>query len=46
LELAGEFPQVEEMLTYNQFTFVPMAISKNRIDKVKVTVTPDENTES
>ena len=46
LELAGEFPQVEEKLTYAQFTFMPLAISKNRIDKVKVTVTPNQPEES
>ncbi len=38
LEIAGEFPQVnEEILCYN-FVFVPLEINKNRIEKVKVII--------
>ena len=40
LEIAGEFPQVNENLVSGDFTFVPLEINKNRIDKVKVTVAP------
>lgn len=40
LEIAGEFPQVDESLVSGDFTFVPLEINKNRIDKVKVTVVP------
>lgn len=40
LEIAGEFPQVNETLVTGDFTFVPLEISKNRIDKVKVNVQP------
>ncbi len=38
LEIAGEFPQVEEEVESGDFTFVPLAINKNRIDKVKVLI--------
>lgn len=40
LEIAGEFPQVNEQLVSGDFTFVPLEINKNRIDKVKITVAP------
>ncbi len=38
LEIAGEFPQVEEEVVSGDFTFIPLAINKNRIDKVKVVI--------
>jgi putative hemolysin len=38
LEIAGEFPQVNEELVSGDFTFVPLEINKNRIDKVKVVI--------
>ncbi len=38
LEIAGEFPQVEEEVVGGDFTFIPLAINKNRIDKVKVVI--------
>lgn len=40
LEIAGEFPQVNENIISGDFTFIPLEINKNRIDKVKVTVKP------
>ncbi len=36
LEIAGEFPQINEEVISDNFTFVPLEIKKNRIDKVKV----------
>jgi CBS domain containing-hemolysin-like protein len=36
LEIAGEFPQVNEEIINDGFTFIPLEINKNRIDKVKV----------
>ncbi len=42
LEIAGEFPQVNETLVSGRFTFIPLEINKNRIDKVKVTLLPSE----
>ncbi|HMO61382.1 MAG TPA: gliding motility-associated protein GldE [Ferruginibacter sp.] len=38
LEIAGEFPQVDEEVISGDFVFVPLAINKNRIDKVKVLI--------
>lgn len=38
LEIAGEFPQVNETLTSGHFSFIPLEINKNRIDKVKITI--------
>ncbi len=42
LEIAGEFPQVNENLVQGDFTFIPLEINKNRIDKVKVIIKPSE----
>lgn len=38
LEIAGEFPQVNEEVVSGDFTFIPLAINKNRIDNVKVVI--------
>jgi putative hemolysin len=38
LEIAGEFPQVNEEVPSGDFIFVPLEINKNRIDKVKVII--------
>ncbi len=38
LEIAGEFPQIEEEVVSGDFTFIPLAINKNRIDNVKVVI--------
>ncbi len=38
LEIAGEFPQINEEVVCDNFTFVPMEINKNRIEKVKVQI--------
>jgi CBS domain containing-hemolysin-like protein len=38
LEIAGEFPQINEEVVSGDFTFIPLEIKKNRIDKVKVVV--------
>ena len=38
LEIAGEFPQINEELMSGDFIFIPLEISKNRIDKVKITI--------
>ena len=42
LEIAGEFPQVNEEVTTDNFTFIPLEINKNRIEKVKVNIKPVE----
>jgi gliding motility-associated protein GldE len=38
LEIAGEFPQIEEEVVSGDFVFIPLAINKNRIDKIKVVI--------
>ncbi|MEO6330228.1 MAG: gliding motility-associated protein GldE [Ginsengibacter sp.] len=38
LEIAGEFPQVNEEIPCDEFVFVPLEINKNRIEKVKVNI--------
>ncbi len=38
LEIAGEFPQIDEVLESGDFTFIPLEINKNRIDKVKIQI--------
>jgi gliding motility-associated protein GldE len=42
LEIAGEFPQINESLVHGQFTFIPLEIKKNRIEKVRLTIQPKE----
>ena len=38
LEIAGEFPQANEELNSGNFSFVPLEINKNRIDKVQIKI--------
>lgn len=38
LEIAGEFPQVNEEVISGNYTFVPLEINKNRLDKIRVTI--------
>jgi len=40
LEIAGEFPQVNEEVPNGDFIFIPLEINKNRIDKIKVIIKP------
>ena len=42
LEIAGEFPQVNATLVKGDFTFIPLEIKRNRIDKVKIIIKPSE----
>ncbi len=43
LEIAGEFPQVNEEIVSNNFIFIPLEINKNRIEKVKVSIKTANN---
>ena len=43
LEIAGEFPQVNENIVAGDFTFIPLEINKNRIEKVKLTLKKNED---
>ena len=42
LEIAGEFPQINEEVPCDNFIFSPLIINKNRIEKVKVTLIKHE----
>ena len=42
LEIAGEFPQVNEIFVSGNYTFIPLEINKNRIEKVKVSLKQNE----
>lgn len=43
LEIAGEFPQINETIVQGDFTFIPLTINKNRIEKVKLTLKKNED---
>ncbi|MEO8414931.1 MAG: gliding motility-associated protein GldE [Ginsengibacter sp.] len=43
LEIAGAFPQVNENVVAGNFTFIPLEINKNRIERVKVTLKKNED---
>lgn len=45
LEIAGEFPEVNESLVSGRFTFIPLAINKNRIEKIKLTLKRNEDSQ-
>jgi CBS domain containing-hemolysin-like protein len=38
LEIAGEFPQVNEEVESGNYIFIPLEIHKNRLDKIKITI--------
>ncbi len=40
LEIAGEFPSLNETFQHEEFTFIPLQINKNRIDTIKVVIHP------
>ena len=42
LEIAGEFPQVNDRVIIDGYIFTALDINKNRIEKVKVTLQPKE----
>jgi gliding motility-associated protein GldE len=42
LEIAGEFPKVNDNIKAGDFTFVPLVINKNRIEKIKLTLRKHE----
>jgi putative hemolysin len=46
LEIAGEFPQVNENIVAGNFTFIPLSINKNRIEKVKLTLKKNDHSET
>jgi gliding motility-associated protein GldE len=40
LELAGEFPALQQVVKFKQFSFTVMEIQKNRIHKIQLIITP------
>jgi putative hemolysin len=42
LEIAGEFPKVNEEFATQNYIFTPLEINKNRIEKVKITIKPKQ----
>ena len=42
LEIAGEFPAINEEVIFDGFSFIPLEINKNRIEKVKMNIKPVE----
>jgi CBS domain containing-hemolysin-like protein len=42
LEIAGAFPETNQVITYENFDFTILEISKMRIQKVQITVNPVE----
>jgi len=38
LEIAGEFPQVNEAVDSGNYIFIPLEINKNRLDKIQITI--------
>ena len=43
LEIAGEFPQINENVVAGDFIFAPLEINKNRIEKIKLTLKKNED---
>ncbi len=43
LEIAGEIPQPNQVIPSGDFDFTVLEISKNRLQKIKVTIKPREN---
>lgn len=46
LEIAGEFPQINENIVAGDFTFIPLTINKNRIEKVKLILKKNEDVQT
>lgn len=43
LEIAGEIPQLNQVIPCGDFDFTVLEINKNRLQKIKVTIKPKEN---
>ena len=40
LEIAGEIPQLNQVVTAGDFDFTVLELAKNRLQKIKVTIKP------
>ncbi len=43
LELSGKFPLANEVIMYKEYSFTVLEIEKNRIQKVKVSINPEQS---
>lgn len=43
LELCGQFPRKDAVIPYNQFSFKIVAVSKRRIEQVRLTIHPEKS---
>lgn len=46
LELAGAFPALQQVVKFKQFSFTVLAIEKNRIHKIQLLITPQNQNNS
>jgi CBS domain containing-hemolysin-like protein len=42
LEIAGEIPQQNQVITSGDFEFVVLEINKNRLQKIKISIKPHD----
>jgi len=40
LEIAGEIPQQNQVIASGDFEFIVLEMHKNRLQKIKITITP------
>ena len=45
LEIAGKFPKANEIISFERFEFQVLSIEKMRIQKVKLTMQPEQSEE-
>ena len=45
LEIAGKIPEKNERLNFDRYQFEILDVSSDKIERVEVTITPDENEE-
>jgi CBS domain containing-hemolysin-like protein len=43
LEIAGEIPQQNQVITSGDFEFIVLEINKNRLQKIKITIKPQDD---
>jgi putative hemolysin len=44
LELAGDIPEAQQELGYDRFQFTILGVARNRVEKVKVSIIPQNET--
>jgi putative hemolysin len=43
LELAGEIPKPQQVLVAQDFSFTVLEVTQNRIQKIRITITPPQS---